>query len=273
VRKEKRKKHAKERPQAKDENAPKEGNLKETWRRKSLSHALSSGWVQNSTIAFLGTMVLLGAAMWTKTQVRVAAIGFGLMGTIALWILVLVITKYADDSVPKIAYFGGLIPGSETVPLLPAGMSDDTVQLLLGDDLRVLSASENPVFTKDGKSFLSIGVKDGLMRITATVLDSNNNPICRIINNEFQAFPERAFNPKQPDEHSLVVRDSSGVEVLNIQFRNPKTIWLIGRFQITGTAEPVLITRSDGIRWPGGGGIGHLTLDMTQAKGGAVIAF
>ena len=145
---------------------------------------------------------------------------------------------------------------------------------MLGDDLRVLAAqSENHVFSKKGgTSFLSIGIKNNAMRLSAFVTDSNNQNIVRIINNEFQASPARAFNPKQPDKHSLVVRDSKGVEVLNVRFLNPKAIRIVSRFHIPGTSELVQILQDEGIRFSGGGGIGHLTLDVTASKGG-VIAF
>lgn len=53
--------------------------------------ALSSGWVQNSVIAALGMFVLLIVAMATKTQIKTAAISFGLMATAALWIFVAVV--------------------------------------------------------------------------------------------------------------------------------------------------------------------------------------
>jgi hypothetical protein len=184
--------------------------------------------------------------------------------------LVLHLESSSKTNTPKVVYFGGLSPGNEPSDPLPPGLPPDTIQLLLGDDLRVLSASQNPLFSKDGKTFLSIAIRDGEMRLTATILDKNNQPICRIINNEFQAFPERAFNPKQPDEHSLIVRDAEGNEVLHVRFLNPKTIWLTGRFQIPGLEGPLLVLRDEGIRWPGGGGIGHLTIDMTESTGGMI---
>lgn len=61
-----------------------------------LRHAFSSGWVQNSTLGCLGTLILLITAMATKTQVKAAAITFGLMGTAALWMLVLFVVKYGE---------------------------------------------------------------------------------------------------------------------------------------------------------------------------------
>lgn len=73
----------------------------------------------------------------------------------------------------------------------------------------------------------------------------------------------------QPDKHSLVVRDSDGVEVLNIKFINPKVIRITGRFQLSKGSEPVVISPDQGIRWPGGGGISNLTLNV-RGNGGLI---
>ena len=94
----------------------------------------------------------------------------------------------------------------------------------------------------------------------------------RVVKNEFQAFPEGAFNPKQPDEHSVVVRDADGIEVLNLRFLNPRRIRIVGRFFLQGFGT-VTIDKNEGIGWPNGGGIGHLTLDMTNAPAAGVMQF
>lgn len=124
------------------------------------------------------------------------------------------------------------------------------------------------MFSKAGKPFLTVGIKDGQMQISAVVMDSRNQLVVRIVDNEFQAIPQNAFNPKQPDKHSLLVRDADGIEVLNLRFLNPTAMRLVGRFQVPGMPEPVVITPDDGICWPGGGGISRLTVDMTASKGG-----
>jgi len=166
-------------------------------------------------------------------------------------------------------YSGFLVPANETEPPLPDGVPKNTIQLLLGDDLRVLAAnSENHVLLYKNKPFLTIGIEANLMRIKTEVVDFQNRHIARIINNEFQISQENAFNPLQPDRHSLIVRDAKGNEVLNIRFVNKKTIRVTGRFHLNGYPEPFLILQDDGIRWPGGGGIGHLTIDLTQSEGG-----
>jgi len=224
--------------------------------------------------------IIAGGALWyfiSQQQYHQAL----WCGTIAAIILIVVIALFVRNELLKTemqaktpVYFGELVPSNDPSPPLPKDAPKGTITLMLGDDLRVLAAqSENYILSKKGgTAFLSIGIKDNAMRLSASVFDSDNQNIVRIINNEFQASPERAFNPKQPDKHSLVVRDSKGVEVLNVRFLNPKAMRIVGRFQIPGIAEAVQILPDEGLRFPGGGGIGHLTLDVTASKGG-VIAF
>jgi hypothetical protein len=168
-------------------------------------------------------------------------------------------------------YFGELVPASEDP--LPPNLAANVVSLMLGDDLQVLSRSaRQAVITRGESPIISIGIEDGTMWINTTLVDSQNRNVVRIVKNEFQAFPEGAFNPKQPDEHSLVVRDADGIEVLNLRFLNPRRIRIVGRFFLQGVGT-VTIDANDGIRWPGGGGVGHLTLDMTNAPAAGVMKF
>lgn len=92
------KKHAKKSSEAKEKDATGNKEKNKLPRESVVGHLLTNGWVQNSTIAFLGSLVLLIAAMATKTQVKAAAIGFASMGTIALWILTAVVIRYSSES-------------------------------------------------------------------------------------------------------------------------------------------------------------------------------
>jgi hypothetical protein len=65
-----------------DNDLPKKHRL-----RGAISHALSSGWVQNSGVAFLLAFFALIAAIMTSTQVKAAAVTFALSGTLFLWLL------------------------------------------------------------------------------------------------------------------------------------------------------------------------------------------
>jgi hypothetical protein len=165
-------------------------------------------------------------------------------------------------------YFGFLEPANEQ-PLeahIPAGV----VSLLLGNDLQVLSASSDQrVLSRRGVPFVTIGAEEGRIWISTTISDSQDGVVVRVVRNEFQAFPEHAFNPTQPDTHTLVVRDSAGIQVLYLRFLNPRRVLLLGRFAVAGLGT--FVVDDDGIHFPNGGGIGHLTLDMTSAPQAGVI--
>lgn len=236
---------------------------------------MTPDWFLQVLLVVIG--IIAGGALWyfiSQKQYHQAL----LSGTVAAIILIVVIALFIRNEIVKTeiqakttVYFGELVPSNDPSPPLPQNIPKGTITLMLGDELRVLAAqSQNYIFSKKGEPFLSVGIKDGVMRVSASIFDSNNQNVVRIIDNEFQANPERAFNPRQPDKHSLVVRDAKGVEVLNVRFLNSKAMRIVGRFQMPGSSEPVLILSNDGVRWPGGGGISHLTIDLTASKGGFI---
>jgi hypothetical protein len=173
-------------------------------------------------------------------------------------------------SAESAVFTGKLVPGNDPTPWVPA----NKFSLMLGDDLQVLTRSSNQrVFTRNGEAFLTLRVSDGALYVSTSVFDSEGRYIVRVVDNEFQASNERAFNPRKPDEHTLVVRDSKGVEVLNVRYMNPRAIRLVGRFHLPGQREPVEVLPAEGIRWPGGGGISAMTLDVSEAPDAGVIGF
>lgn len=236
---------------------------------------MAPDWLLQVLLVLVG--IIGGGALWyfiSQKQYHHALWS----GTGAAVILIIVIALFIRNQLIKAevqanapVFFGELLPANEASLPLPNNASKETITLMLGDDLRVLAAqSENHVFSKQGVPFLSIGIKNNAMHISADIADSDNKNIVRIINNEFQASQERAFNPKQPDKHSLVVRDSKGIEVLNIRYLNPKAMRIVGRFQIPGFSEPIQILPKGGLRFPEGGSISHLTIDVTAGKGGVI---
>lgn len=127
-------------------------------------------------------------------------------GTAAAIILIVVIALFIRNEIVKTeiqaktpVYFGELVPSNDPSPSLPQNYPKETITLMLGDDLRVLAAqSQNYIFSKKGKPFLSIGIKEGIMRLSASIFDSDNQNVVRIIDNEFQANPERASTRDNP---------------------------------------------------------------------------
>jgi hypothetical protein len=103
----------------------------------------------------------------------------------------------------------------------------------LGDRNRVmLSASPKQFLLKyeNDESVLSVGIEHRKLWLSTILIDSTGQDIVRIIKSEFQALPEGAFNPLQPDPHTLLVRDRRGNDVLHVRSVNEREMWLTGRF-------------------------------------------
>jgi hypothetical protein len=202
------------------------------------------------------------AALWTTFSV------FILVGlTVTLYIRNSLIQQEIQANTPM--YFGELTPGTDSAPPIPLNVPSNTVSLLLGNNVVLAAQSKTYILSKDEKPFLSISIENRGMKISATIVDSKNNYIARVIDNEFQINPINAFNPKQPDKHSLVVRDIDGVEVLHIRYLNPTAISVLGRFWLPRVSEPILIL-PEGLRLPGGSRLSNATIDVTRSKAGAL---
>lgn len=228
-------------------------------------------WILQILLAVIGVIAGSTVYYYLSQQQKIAALWAGFAAVVlltfcvTLYIRNAILAKEIQAETP--VFNGRIIASNEKTSMVPP----DTFSLLLGDDLQVLTRSyDNSVFTKDGKPFLTLRRKGKFLLVSATIVDKSGKGIVKIIDNEFQASQERAFNPKQPDEHTLVVRDFDGNEVLNVRYLNPRAIRLVGRFQIPGINQPVVIDPVDGIRWPGGIGLGHMTIDVTDSPVGII---
>jgi hypothetical protein len=210
---------------------------------------------------------------WDKSKFGVL---WSIFGTIILAIFAITLHIHNDltekeVSAKKPVYFGFLEPSNEQP--LDSTVPANAVALYLGENLRILTASKNlNVFTYLDEPFLTMGIDNGKLWISAMISDSQNQTVVKIIKNEFQAFPEHAFNPVQPDSHSLVVRDSIGSEVLRVYFLNPRRILIYGKF-ILPKSTRVLVS-DDGIyAWPSNKGLGYMTIDATNDTSPGLIEF
>jgi hypothetical protein len=171
----------------------------------------------------------------------------------------------------KPIYFGFLEPSNERP--LDSTVPADVVVLYLGENLPVLVNSRDlNIFTYAKQPFLTVGSDNGKLWLSATVSDSQNHTVVKIIKNEFQAFPEHAFNPVQPDKHSLVVRDSIGTEVLRVRFLNPRRILIYGVFSLP-ESQTVVVADNGLCFWPKGTCIEGFTVDARQNTSPGIIDF
>lgn len=191
----------------------------------------------------------------------------------AVFALFVTMSIYRNDNIQKEEeakkpkYSGYLTPGNAPTPPLPhepsPSIPKDFKYLFIGGNVLVTKFEENFVLLYDSgksnkvaplKNILQLKINKDEMKIDADIVDSKNNNMCRIIDNEVKIMQENTFNPKLLDGHSLIVRDWSGEEVLNISYLNPSAIKISGRFYVEESVKPIIIN-DGGIFLPGGGKI------------------
>jgi hypothetical protein len=165
-------------------------------------------------------------------------------------------------------FYGEITPDSKPNPVSSTALPPDTITLMLGDNLTMEAIlADSYILSRNGTPFLEIGIdSNGNMLLTTDIRNNSNDNIVRVIDNEFQANPNYAFHPVQPNQHSLIVRDSNGDEVLNIYFINPKVIRVTGTFYVEGYKEPIRILPTGGVTWDN-----HSFVGQTLAYMGAVV--
>lgn len=155
-------------------------------------------------------------------------------------------------------FYGTLEPANEPMPPSSSQHPDpdfpvlpDDFRIMLGDDSGYfIRGSVNNSFYFNKKPIFTVKETDsGRIVLSAEVLDSTNNKVVKIIDNEFQANPNYAFRPRQPDKHSLIVRDSDGVEVLNVRYINSNVLWITGRFYSPDDPYPITIKHNGDIEY------------------------
>ena len=161
-----------------------------------------------------------------------------------------------------IFYAGELTPGDEGIPssdgkILTAFANNQYI-VMLGDNSAVFMNKFGTFsLCSDNIPFLQLTIgSDGGLLLNTEVLDSAGNQIVTITDNRFAAVPSYAFNPRIPDSHTLLVYDSRKVEVLNIQYLNPKVLRIVGTFRLVGK-KPLIIS-TDGTVQIAGNTIHHL---------------
>lgn len=144
--------------------------------------------------------------------------------------------------------------------------SSNTAHLELGNILIDVAPQGNYMLLVSSVPFLSIGFnKEGYLLLNTTVEDSTNKRAVTIKNNNVLTYQKYTFFPAQPDEHTFILKDSGGDEVLHVNFIDPRTIYLTGIFYLKGYSEPVRIT-DDNMTYPGGGIPGGL-IDLSNSSG------
>lgn len=194
--------------------------------RVAARRALSSGWVQNSSIAFILVTIALGVSMFMSTGVKSAAITFAVVGTICVWIIaILVIHSYSSET----EYSGLLIPADEPTPPNPCrNVPAGATLVLLGNSASYGTSFPQTIIQIRSDKMLVMDKIKGQIAVSALLYSEDGRIVAQIKNNEFFINPNNYFRKERPDLHTLIVYDQNGTEVLNVRFINDTTIRFSG---------------------------------------------
>src|SRR5581483_2676063 len=213
--------------------------------RCAITHAFSSGWVQNSGVGFLFALSALIIAMATSTQVKAAALTFACIGTAALWILTTVIIRN-ENTVAETEYAGLLLPDNRPTPDNPCHeIPNDAVAILLGRSAAYASVFPHTVLRIRGDDVLTMNRLGNQMAISAKVFSTDGRIIAEIRDNEFSINPNNYFRKERPNRHTLRVFDQQNRKVLDVDFINPRAIRFSGIFNYPN--RPFVISETEGI--------------------------
>jgi len=160
-----------------------------------------------------------------------------------------------EEAVAKEFVFNGyLIPGKEPNPaILPTNAPNNTIIVMLGDKVGVfMRPDQSYIFAVRDEPLVSIGFDEsGGLLLNADVFDSENNRIVHIGKGAFQVSEDYGFKPIKPTPNSLKVSDFQDNEVLNVDYINPQSVRISGRFYIKGYSEPFIISPVSNINFGG----------------------
>jgi len=108
---------SKQRSETKQKHGSKNYGVNKWTATDALSHAFSSGWVQNSAIALGLALISLVVVLMTSTGTKAAALAFACTGTLAIWILAAVVIKSVDSEKGLVIDVHTVMPSNDRASL------------------------------------------------------------------------------------------------------------------------------------------------------------
>lgn len=149
---------------------------------------------------------------------------------------------------------GVLVPSNLPTPPLPHGVTipDDGVAALYGSNVSVNTTFPHTILEMRGEPMIVIDRDLSTKNLVVTALkifDDRDDVIASIDPDGF--WVQNAVRKKRPDEHTLIVYDHNGQQVLKIQFLNPQVISIEGIFRSPKTKPQfIIITEKEMIIMP-----------------------
>lgn len=202
------------------------------------------------------------------------------LGAISLAFLALTVGLSMNRKIHTAGGLGSRTPVQQAKPLTPllprpaSSVDSSTNQLegtlstslLLGSVLVRVAASDRYELSVDKETFLLLEPETRGLFVTCHPVATNDSFGVRFHRNQIGTH-EATVKWSTPDPHTLLVTERSE-EMLRVRFLEPRKIEVAGRFAVSDSIPPIVITPLGGILWKGGAIPAGSTIDLTpQGKG------
>ena len=214
--------------------------------KKPLSHALSNDWVKYFVRAFVVAVIALVGAVMTSTGVKVAAITFASVGTLAVWLIAALMIAYKATP-PETETHGVLVPADKPMPPNPCdGLAPaNAFFIFLGNSASFTIRFPHTVIRIGNDNILTVDKKGDQISVSARVFSRDGRIVAAIKDNEFFINPNNYFRRERPDRHTLVVFDQMNQKVLDVEYLNSRGVRFLGVFNHPN--RRVVISSTEGI--------------------------
>jgi hypothetical protein len=139
---------------------------------------------------------------------------------------------------------GVLVPDNKPIPAnlackeqIPAG---DLI-LILGNSVAFTNTFPHTVIEIENQPLLVVDKQRNSITIMARFFSDDGRIVAELKGNKFFVNPNNYFRIERPSKHVLTVYDQRGNQALSVEFLNPSTIKLLGRFYYLPNRPPIII--------------------------------
>jgi len=149
--------------------------------KKRLAHALSNDWVKYFVRAFSGSVIALGASVWTSTQVKAAAITFASLGTLALWLIACLVIGYKETP-SETERHGVLVPANKPMPPNPCDghAPANAFFIFLGNSASFTTRFPHTMIRIGHDNILTVDKKEDRILVSARVFSRDGRIVAAI---------------------------------------------------------------------------------------------
>lgn len=135
---------------------------------------------------------------------------------------------------------GLLMPGTKPFPEGPTQIPAGAIAIFLGNSLAYTTSFPHTVIEVGGIPALVIDKSKAGIAIFAKLFSEDGRIVAEMKDNQFHVNPNNYFRIERPSSYCLIVYDQKGQQALNVEFLNPFTIKLLGKFYFP-SRSPIII--------------------------------